>query len=144
VRFYTAVLDFIEVLNVGYGRICMHPATGFVLGLARPEGARSADRSPSAARGWTTSDSWPRRGRARGMAAPIRQAWRHLHPHPGHGDGVPPEFFRDPDGIALEFDAPNELALEAQRALASGQTSPETIAAFVTEHFGLEYVPGRH
>ena len=49
--------------------------------------------------------------------------------------------FRDPDGIALEFDAPNELALTAQRALASGQTSPEEIAAFVAEHLGPEYVP---
>ena len=49
--------------------------------------------------------------------------------------------FRDPDGIALELDAPNELAMKAQRALASGQT-PEEIAAFVTEHFGPDYVPG--
>jgi glyoxylase I family protein len=31
--------------------------------------------------------------------------------------------FRDPDGIALEFDAPNELAMKAQHALASGQTT---------------------
>ena len=31
--------------------------------------------------------------------------------------------FRDPDGIALELDAPNELWLEAQQALASGQTT---------------------
>jgi glyoxylase I family protein len=31
--------------------------------------------------------------------------------------------FRDPDGIALGFDAPNELAMKAQRALASGQTT---------------------
>ena len=50
--------------------------------------------------------------------------------------------FRDPDGIALEFDAPNELALTAQRALAAGQTSPAEIAAFVAEHLGPEYVPG--
>ena len=52
--------------------------------------------------------------------------------------------FRDPDGIALEFDAPNELALTAQRALASGQTSAEAIAAFVAEHLGPEYVPLSH
>ena len=50
--------------------------------------------------------------------------------------------FRDPDGIALEFDAPNELWTTARTALASGQTSPEEIAAFVTEQFGPEYVPG--
>jgi glyoxylase I family protein len=50
--------------------------------------------------------------------------------------------FRDPDGIALEFDAPNELAIKARRALASGQTSPAEIATFVAEHFGPDYVPG--
>ena len=49
--------------------------------------------------------------------------------------------FRDPDGIALEFDAPNELAMKAQRVLASGQTTPAEIAAFVAEHLGPEYVP---
>jgi hypothetical protein len=48
---------------------------------------------------------------------------------------------RDPDGSALEFDAPNELAIKAQQALASGQTSPAEIAAFVAEHFGPDYVP---
>ena len=52
--------------------------------------------------------------------------------------------FRDPDGIALEFDAPNELAMKAQRVLASGQTTPAEIAAFVAEHFGPDYVPGSH
>jgi hypothetical protein len=49
--------------------------------------------------------------------------------------------FRDPDGIALELDAPNELAMKAQRALASGQTTPAEIAAFLVEHFGRDYVP---
>ena len=43
--------------------------------------------------------------------------------------------FRDPDGIALEFDAPNELALQAQSALAANP-SPAEIAAFVAEHLG--------
>ena len=38
-RFYTSVLDFVAVLDVGYGRICMHPATGFTIGLIRHEGA---------------------------------------------------------------------------------------------------------
>ena len=38
-RFYTEVLDFVVVMDVGYGRICMHPRTGFTLGLLRHEGA---------------------------------------------------------------------------------------------------------
>ena len=32
-HFYTTVLDFVAVLDMGYGRICMHPGTGFTLGL---------------------------------------------------------------------------------------------------------------
>jgi glyoxylase I family protein len=27
-RFYTEVLDFVVVMDVGYCRICMHPGTG--------------------------------------------------------------------------------------------------------------------
>jgi glyoxylase I family protein len=50
--------------------------------------------------------------------------------------------FRDPDGIALEFDAPTDLAMKAQRVLASGQMTLEEIAAFVAERFGPEYVSG--
>jgi glyoxylase I family protein len=48
--------------------------------------------------------------------------------------------FRDPDGIALELDAPNELALMARRALAA-HPSPGEIAAFFAAHLGPEYVP---
>jgi glyoxylase I family protein len=53
-RFYTDVLDFVVVMDVGYGRICMHPDTGFTLGLVKHEGLM-ADRSPNCARDWTIS-----------------------------------------------------------------------------------------
>ena len=33
-RFYTEVLDFVVVLDVGYGRICMHPGYWFHVGIA--------------------------------------------------------------------------------------------------------------
>jgi 4-aminobutyrate aminotransferase-like enzyme len=36
-------------------------------------------------------------------------------------------------------DAPTDLAMKAQQVLASGETTPEEIAAFVAEHFGPEY-----
>jgi hypothetical protein len=42
----------------------------------------------------------------------------------------------------LEFDAPTDLAMKAQRVLASGQMTLEEIAAFVAERFGPEYVSG--
>jgi len=141
VRFYTEVLDFVEVLDVGYGRICMHPATGFVLGLARHEGAHGGsftelgtglDHLGFVASSRAELEEWQRRFDEHGVTyTPIRDMEMGYHLN-----------FRDPDGIALEFDAPNALALEAQRALASGQTSPEEIAAFVAKHLGPELVPG--
>ena len=42
--------------------------------------------------------------------------------------------FRDPDDIGLEFFAPNELMLTAQRLLATGQLTKADIAAFVAEN----------
>lgn len=38
-RFYTSLLGFVVVMDVGYGRICMHPSTGFVLALVTHPGA---------------------------------------------------------------------------------------------------------
>jgi len=139
-RFYTDVLDFVVVLDVGYGRICMHPATGFTLGLIRHEGAHGGsfselrtglDHLGLVASSRAELEEWERRFDQHGVTyTPIRDMEMGYHLN-----------FRDPDGIALEFDAPNELALTAQSALASGQTSPEEIAAFVAEHLGPEYVP---
>ena len=37
--FYTSVLDFVPVLDVGYGRIFMHPGTGFTLSLMKHDKA---------------------------------------------------------------------------------------------------------
>ena len=37
--FYTSVLDFVLVLDVGYGRIFMHPGTGFTLSLMKHDKA---------------------------------------------------------------------------------------------------------
>ena len=138
-HFYTQVLDFVPVLDVGYGRICMHPGTGFTIGLSRPEGARGGqftelttglDHLGLAASSRAELEAWERRFDEYGVSyTPIRDMEMGSHLN-----------FRDPDGIALELDAPNELALQAQRALAA-HPSPAEIAAFVASHFGPEYVP---
>ena len=138
-HFYTQVLDFVPVLDVGYGRICMHPVTGFTIGLLRPEGARGGrftelttglDHLGLAASSRAELEAWERRFDEYGVSyTPIRDMEMGSHLN-----------FRDPDGIALELDAPNELALQAQRALAA-DASPAAIAAFVAEHLGPEYVP---
>ena len=139
-RFYTEVLDFVVVMDVGYGRICMHPGTGFALSLLRHEGAHGGpftelrtglDHLGLVASSREELEAWERHFDEHGVTyTPIRdmEMGHHLN-------------FRDPDGIALEFDAPNELAMKAQRVLASGHTTPAEIAAFVAEHFGPEYVP---
>jgi glyoxylase I family protein len=139
-RFYTEVLDFVAVMDVGYGRICMHPETGFTLGLVRHEegfgGAFTELRTGLDHLGLTASsreelEEWQCRFDKHGVVyTPIRDMEMGYHLN-----------FRDPDGIALELDAPNQLAIEAQQALASGHTSPADIAAFVAEHFGPDYVP---
>lgn len=138
-RFYTEVLDFVAVLDVGYGRICVHPATGFSIGLIQHQGAPGGrftelttglDHLGLAASSRAELEEWERRFDAHGVPyTPIRdmELGHHLN-------------FRDPDGIALELDAPNELGLVAQQALAA-DPSPAEIAAFVAEHLGPEYVP---
>ena len=138
-RFYTEVLDFVAVLDVGYGRICMHPETGFTLSLMRHEGARGdrfselttgLDHLGFRASSRSELEEWERRFDAHGVSyTPIRDMEMGSHLN-----------FRDPDGIALEFDAPNELARQAQQALAA-RPSPEEIAAFVAQHLGPELVP---
>lgn len=139
-HFYTSVLDFLAVLDVGYGRICMHPATGFVLALMRHEGARGGpfteldtglDHLGFAASSRAELEAWERRFEELGVTyTPIRdmELGSHLN-------------FRDPDGIALEFHIPNDLMRTAQQALASGQAGAAEIAAFVAENLGPELVP---
>lgn len=138
-RFYTEVLGFVAVLDVGYGRICMHPDTGFTIGLIRPEGREGLpftelttglDHLGFTAGSREDLEEWQRRFDELGVSyTPIRDMEMGSHLN-----------FRDPDGIALEFDAPNELALQAQRALAA-RPSADEIAAFVAQHLGPELVP---
>lgn len=140
-RFYTEVLDFVVVMDVGYGRICMHPGTGFTLALLRPDGARGGAFSELAtgldhlglvAGSRAELEEWVRRFEEHGVTyTPIRdmELGHHLN-------------FRDPDDIALELYVPNPLMLEAQRALTSEDLSEEDIAAFVSENVSPDYVVG--
>ena len=49
--------------------------------------------------------------------------------------------FRDPDGIALELSASNELLITAQQLMAAGDVSPADIAAFVAENVSPDVAP---
>ena len=131
--FYTDVLDFVMVLDVGYGRIFMHPGTGFTLSLMRHEGARGGafselttglDHLGLTAGSRAELEEWEARFDALGVTyTPTRDMEFGFHLN-----------FRDPDGIALEFSAPNEILLEAKRALADGRTTQADIDAFIEDN----------
>jgi len=132
-HFYTGVLDFVPVLDVGYGRILMHPGTGFTLSLMHHDGAHGGpftelttglDHLGLTAASREELEEWQHRFDELGVSyTPIRdmEFGHHLN-------------FRDPDNIALELSAPNALLLTAKQALAEGRTSPADITAFMTEH----------
>jgi glyoxylase I family protein len=139
-RFYTEVLGFVVVLDPGYGRICMHPTSGFVLALLRHDEARGGpfselstglDHLGLVASTREDLEAWERRFDEYGVTyTPIRDMEMGSHLN-----------FRDPDGIALEFWIPNDLMMQAQQALASGQAGSAEIAAFVAENLDPGLVP---
>ena len=132
-QFYTEVLDFVALLDVGYGRILMHPGTGFTLSLMKHEGARGGpftelttglDHLGLTAVSRSDLEEWARRFDELGVTyTPIRDMEFGFHLN-----------FRDPDHIALELSAPNEHLLAAKEALTSGQTNQADIDAFIADH----------
>lgn len=137
-RFWTEVLDFVVVMDVGHGRICMHPQTGFVLSLLVHDRASGApfselntgmDHIGFAAASREELEQWERHFDDHGVVhSPIRDEVFGSHLN-----------FRGPDDVALELSCSNELMATAQEALRSGQLSAEAIAAFVAENVGPEY-----
>jgi catechol 2,3-dioxygenase-like lactoylglutathione lyase family enzyme len=136
-RFYTELFGFVVVLDVGYGRICMHPSTGFTLALLNHPGAHGGpfselhtglDHLGLTAASRDELVEWQRRFDDYGVTyTPIRDMEMGYHLN-----------FRDPDGIALELSAPNELLLTAQRLMAAGDITASDIAAFVSENLSPE------
>jgi len=136
-RFYTEIFGFVAVMDVGYGRICMHPSTGFTLALLKHPDAfggaftelhTGVDHLGLAAACREELEEWERRFDDYGVTyTPIRDMEMGYHLN-----------FRDPDGIALELSAPNELLLTAQRLMAAGDITAADIAAFVSENLSPE------
>jgi len=139
VTFYTEVLGFVEIMDVGYARLMMHPQTGFVLGVSRHEGARGEpftelatglDHLGLTAGSREELEEWERVFDEHGVEyTPIRDMEFGFHLN-----------FRDPDGIALELFAPGPLALAARDAL-SRSAAKDDVAAFVAQHLGPDLVP---
>jgi catechol 2,3-dioxygenase-like lactoylglutathione lyase family enzyme len=138
--FYCEVLDFVVVMDVGYGRICMHPTTGFILALVKHPEAHGGsftelhtglDHLGLGAESRAELEEWERRLDRQGVAyTPIRdmEMGHHLN-------------FRDPDGIALELTAAKDLLKEARRLMASQEPDQDDIAAFVSENVRPDLAP---
>jgi catechol 2,3-dioxygenase-like lactoylglutathione lyase family enzyme len=131
-RFYTDVLGFRVVMDFGYVRSLMHRPTGFFLSLIRHDegtarpfselhpgvdhiGLAAADREELLA--------WEDRFRDLGVEfTPVRDMAFGYHLN-----------FRDPDGIALEFMAPNAAMTANLRELRDRDVPREEIRARVEE-----------
>ncbi len=115
-------VGLIAVLDFGHGRICLDRATGFSVGLLHhPDadpGPFSELRTGLDHLGLAAADrdelvAWEERFAAMGVPyTPIQdmEFGHHLN-------------FRDPDGIALEFNAPNEAYAALVAQLSGGAVS---------------------
>ena len=132
-RFYTEVLGLLRVADFGYTRILVHRPSSLMVGLVRHDespGASFTQHTPGLGhRGLAVSSreelvSGERRLDALGVAyTPIRdmELGHHLN-------------FRDPDGIALELNAPNAVHHQWLAELREREVPREEIDRRVQEY----------
>ena len=138
-QFYGEVLDFVSLLDFGYGRMCMHVPTGFLLGLIQHSegsgGPFSELRTGLDHVGFVAADrdeleEWQDRLHAAGVRyTPIRdmELGHHLN-------------FRDPDDIALELTAPKDVLRAALEQVRRERPSAEQLRAAAAALVGSELV----
>ncbi|MBM6399044.1 VOC family protein [Phycicoccus sonneratiae] len=134
-RFYTEVLGFRRILDVGYARICIHQRTRFVLALVHhaegtggrfSELATGLDHLGLAARDRDEVVEWEARLEAAGVPhSPIQDMPLGYHLN-----------FRDPDGIALELQAPTAQYAAVLADVAAQEVSDEEVAALAARLLG--------
>jgi catechol 2,3-dioxygenase-like lactoylglutathione lyase family enzyme len=125
-RFYLDVLGFRRALDVGYGRIIIDAASGFTIALLTHAAATGGPFTELTTGldhlGFTAADrpelvQWEARLESLGVPyTPIRDMplGHHLN-------------FRDPDGIALEFYAPNDVYSAALTELRTRDVTDEEV-----------------
>ena len=125
-RFYVDVLGLLVALDLGHGRVLLDRASGFSVALLQhPGGSGDAfserrtglDHLGLAARSREELVAWQERLDELGVDhAPIQdtELGHHLN-------------FRDPDGIALELQAPNAVYAGLVAQLASGSVPDEVV-----------------
>ncbi len=135
--FYTRLFGMRRVLDVGYGRILMHQSTGFVLALLHLPDATGGRFSELVTGldhvGFAATDraelvEWEERMREQGVEhTPIRDMALGYHLN-----------FRDPDGIALELQAPTAQYSAMLADVAHRELSDEEVAAIAARLVGAE------
>lgn len=140
-RFWTEVMGFLTVLDIGHGRVCLHKRTGFSVALLQHPGAPGGlfselttglDHLGLAAGSREELVEWEVRLRAAGVeVSPIQDValGHHL-------------CFRDPDGIALELQAPTEAYAAALADLRTRDVPDAEVLAQAAAMLGPELVPG--
>jgi len=132
-RFYTAVFDLIKMMDFGYGRLLLHPQTGFVLGIATHEGAKgepfSELKSGLDHLGFTAASraelvEWEQKLDTLSVVyTPIRDMEFGYHLN-----------FRDPDNIALEIMAYNEVATSFLGEINQGDIPQQEVESRLNEY----------
>ncbi len=135
-RFYCDLLGFMLVLDLGYGRLCLHRPSGFSIALLHPDGADGTEFTPLrtgldhlglAAASRDELVQWEQRLQAAGVPhTPIQDMALGYHLN-----------FKDPDGIALEFQAPNDIYTAVIAELNSSPISDDEVRRRAAEllHF---------
>ena len=110
-RFYSEILGLIRLADFGYARILIHRPTSLIVGLVRHEAAEGKpfthlntglDHLGFGVSTRAELVEWERRLAAYGVEyTPIRDMELGYHLN-----------FRDPDNVALELSAPNEIAAQ--------------------------------
>ncbi len=130
-RFYSEVLGFVMLMDLGDTRLYLHEKTGFVLGLHRHNESGGRPFSElntgldhiSFAVSREDLAAWEERFDAMVVTyTPVREMEFGSHLN-----------FRDPDNIALEFFAADEGVAAALRALAAGELSAEGFAGIAQQ-----------
>lgn len=139
--FYTEILGLLTVLDLGYGRVCMHTRSGFTVALIRHPGTDAQpfselhpglDHIGLAAGSRDELIVWRDRFEAHGVPyTPIQDMplGHHLN-------------FRDPDGIPLEFQAPNEAYSAFLGELRTRDVTDAEVLDRARQVLGAEIVAG--
>ncbi|WP_111768775.1 VOC family protein [Nakamurella deserti] len=134
-RFYCDVLGLTMVLDLGHGRLCLDRRSGFSVALLHPPDSSTDTFSPLrtgldhlglTAGSRADLEEWERRLQDAGVPySPIQDMPLGSHLN-----------FTDPDGIALEFQAPNDLYAAILVELSATRISDEEIRRRAAELLG--------